>query len=212
MKKALLLFLGLLLFLSSCIEIKETLTVNKDGSGNICLEVDMGKADKAFSQQNQQGNILFVNEIQSTPEKADSLLRSCKGISNLKTNAGNKGLYSVSFDFKNSKSLNEALYKLFRQKKSAFRPDLVKVSKHKIRQMSFAPIIKKYAFRESSNMFSDLIYQMIKIETVYELPSGMKTVSNIKAITENDSKKVILKYCLFELLNNDFDYCITIKY
>jgi hypothetical protein len=211
--KKFLLFLSLVFLFSSCIEIKETLTVNEDGSGNIKFVVDMGKIGKSLSPQNQQIDMSFVTEIQNTPAKADSLLKPCKGISNLKTSAGKEnGIYSVSFDFKNSKSLNNALYKLFRQKKSAFKPDFVKVSKHKVNQMNFAPVIKKYILKKESNMISDMLYQLIKIETTYQLPSKTKSISNIKAIQENDDKTVKLNYSLFELMNYDFDYGITIKY
>jgi len=202
---------GLLLFLTSCIEIRETVTMNKDGSGNIQLVVDMGKIGKSLGQQNQQIDMSFVKEIQNTPAKADSLLRSCKGISNLKTNSIN-GVYSVGFDFKNSKALNNALYKLFRQKKSAFKPDFIKVSRHKIRQMNFGPLIKKYVLKEESSMISDMLYQMIKIESTFQLPEKAKSVNNIKAVQENENKTVKLSYTLFELLNNDFDYGIAIKY
>ena len=203
----------LLLFLSSCIEIRETLTMNKDGSGNINLVVDMGKIGKSLGQQNQQINMSFVKQIQETPAQADSLLKSCKGVSNLKTSTGGDvGVYSISFDFKNSRSLNEALYKLFRQKKSALRPDFIKVSKHKVKQLNFAPLIKKYVLKEESNVMSDMLYQLIKIQTTFNLPSKTKSVSNIKAVQENEDKSVVLKYSLFELLNYDFDYGVVIKY
>jgi len=202
---------GLLLFLTSCIEIRETVTMNKDGSGNIQLVVDMGKIGKSLGQQNQQIDMSFVKEIQNTPAKADSLLRSCKGISNLKTNSIN-GVYSVGFDFKNSKALNNALYKLFRQKKSAFKPDFIKVSRHKIRQMNFGPLLKKYVLKEESSMISDMLYQMIKVQSTFQLSEKVKSVNNIKAVQENENKTVKLSYTLFELLNNDFDYGITITY
>ncbi|HOY32932.1 MAG TPA: hypothetical protein PKW80_13720 [Bacteroidales bacterium] len=200
-------------FLSSCIEIRETLTINGDGSGNIKLVVDMGKIGKSLGQQTQQINMSFVTAIQNTPGMADSLLRSCKGVSNLITSAGNdNGIYSVSFDFSDTRSLNNALYKLFRQKKSAFRPDFIKVSVHKTIQKNVAPMIKKYLLKEETNMMSDMLYQLIKIKTTVQLPSKVKSITNIKATEENEGKTVKLEYSLFELLNNDFDYGIKIKY
>lgn len=209
--KKLLLFVSLTMLLTSCIEIKETLKVNSDGSGNFQLAVNMAKLGKSLGQQGQQFNMTFVTEIQNTPDKADSLLRDCKGISNLKTSS-DKGIYSVGFDFKNSKALNEALYKLFRQKRSAFKPDFVKVSKHRIKQMNFAPIIKKYLLKAETNIYGDMLYQFIKVENTFLIPSKSKSVSNIKALQEDEDKTVKLNYTLYELMNNDFDYGITIRF
>jgi len=187
----LILCLIVICLLSSCIEIKETLKVNPDGSGNIKLVVDMGKMGKSLGSQNQQINMSFINEIQSTPDKADSLLKTCRGITNLKTSSGKEnGVYSISFDFKNYKALNAALYKLFRQKKTSFSPDFIKVTKHKIRQMNFAPLIKKYVIKDESNMISDMLYQLIKIESTFMVPSKVKNVSNIKAVQEDGNNNV----------------------
>jgi len=210
MKKNIL-FLILMLFLSSCIEIKEVLKVNSDGSGSLTMTVDMSKAGSSFSQANQQVNMTFVKEIQDAPGRADSVLKTCPGISSLKTSS-EKGLYVVGFDFKNSKALNTALYKLFKQKKSIFKPDFIKVTKHKTRQMNFAPLLKKYLLKTSSTMVSDMLFQLIRIESSFELPAKARNVSNIKAMQENDGQTIKMKYTLYELINNDFDYGISMTY
>jgi len=210
MKKNLL-FLILTLFLSSCIEIKEVLKVNNDGSGSLTMTVDMSKVGSSFGQANQQADMAFVKEIQDAPGRADSVLKNCPGISNLKTSS-EKGLYVVGFNFKNSKALNTALYKLFKQKKSLFKPNFIKVTKHKTKQMNFAPLIKKYLLKSSSSMFSDMLFQLIRIESSFELPAKAKKISNIKAFQENDGLTIKMKYTLYELMNNDFDYGISMNY
>jgi hypothetical protein len=184
-----------------------------DGSGNIQLLVDLGKIGKNIQQQNPNFDLSFFDKIKKIPLLADSLLRKCKGISNLKTLTENDmGKYMVSFDFTNTKSLNNAIYCLARQKKSSVMPRFFKVSKHKLTRKNLAPLIKKYLVKDNSNMINDMLYQFISFESVYNFPKPVKKVSNIKALNENEDKTVQLKYTLNELLNNDFDYGITIKY
>jgi len=209
--KKVLFYLTLSLLFSSCIEIKEVLKVNSDGSGSLTMTVDMSKVGSSFGQANQQADMAFVKEIQDAPGRADSVLKNCPGISNLKTSS-EKGLYVVGFNFKNSKALNTALYKLFKQKKSLFKPNFIKVTKHKTKQMNFAPLIKKYLLKSSSSMFSDMLFQLIRIESSFELPAKAKKISNIKAFQENDGLTIKMKYTLYELMNNDFDYGISMNY
>jgi len=187
------------------------LKVNSDGSGSLTMTVDMSKVGSSFGQANQQADMAFVKEIQDAPGRADSVLKNCPGISNLKTSS-EKGLYVVGFNFKNSKALNTALYKLFKQKKSLFKPNFIKVTKHKTKQMNFAPLIKKYLLKSSSSMFSDMLFQLIRIESSFELPAKAKKISNIKAFQENDGLTIKMKYTLYELMNNDFDYGISMNY
>lgn len=91
-------------------------------------------------------------------------------------------------------------------------PVFFTVSKHKLAVKNPAPLIKKYITKDKSNMISDMLYQFISFESVYNFPKPVKKVSNIKAINENVDKTVRLKYTLYELLNNDFDYGVIIKY
>ncbi|MEI6124653.1 MAG: hypothetical protein WCQ95_13630 [Bacteroidota bacterium] len=212
MKKLVLLLLSVFLF-QSCIDIKETITMNADGSGNIELLVNMGKYSKTLNQQNQKFDLSFVDQIKHTPVEAPILLKSCKGISNIKTQAEDeKGIYSVQFDFKNTKSLNKAIYALFKQKKSTVMPNFIKVSKQKLHRINFAPFINKYMPSDSNNMMSDLFFQFINFESTYNFPRKVNKVSNTKAVVKNDGKTVILNYSLYDLLKSNFDYGITVKY
>ncbi|MEI6851882.1 MAG: hypothetical protein WCL06_03530 [Bacteroidota bacterium] len=187
--------------------------MNADGSGNIQLLVDLGKIGKNLQQQNQNFDLSFIDQVKKAPHDADSLLKNCKGISKIKTQADNeKGKYMISFDFKNSKSLNHAIYCIARQNKTALMPDIYKVSKHKLIRKNLAPLIKKLLNKDKSNMVSDMLYQFISFESSYDFPSPVKKVSNIKATNDNGDKTVKLKYTLYEMMNNDFDYGISIKY
>jgi F0F1-type ATP synthase delta subunit len=187
--------------------------MNADGSGNIQLLVDLGKIGKNLQQQNQNFGLSFIDQVKKAPHDADSLLKNCKGISNVKTRTENeKGIYMISFDFKNSKALNNAIYCIARQNKTSLLPDIYKISNHKLSRKNLAPLLKKLINKDKSNVVSDMLYQFINFESTYDFPSPTKKVSNIKATSENGDKTVKLKYTLYELMNNDFDYGISIKY
>ena len=208
--KRLFLLLCIAFVLQGCIEIKETITLNANGGGNIALLIDLGKIGKAI---NQQSGTNFLDQIKKVPLEANNLLKSSKGISNLQTKSDDEeGIYAISFDFKNTKSLNNAIYSLFNQKKLAVMPNFIKVSKHKLTRMNFAPLIKKYVAKDKGNMVSDMFYQYVNFESTYNFPTAVKKVSNSKAKLENDNKTVHLKYTLHDLLTTDFDYGISVKY
>ncbi len=208
--KKLILLLSIAFALQSCIEIKETITLNDYGGGNIALLIDLGKIGKAIKQQSGTN---FLDQIKKVPLEAKDLLKKNKGISNLQTKADDdEGVYAISFDFKNSKALNSAIYSLFNQKKLAVMPNIVKVSKHKLSRMNFAPFLKKYVAQDKGNMVSDMLYQYINFESTYNFPRAVKKVSNSKAKLENNDKTVHLKYTLHDLLTTDFDYGISVRY
>lgn len=208
--KKLIMLLSIAFLLQSCIEIKETITLNANGGGNIALLIDLGKIGKAI---NQQSGTNFLDQIKKVPLEAKNLLKTNKGINNLQTKADDdEGVYAISFDFKNSKALNNAIYSLFNQKKLAVMPNIVKVSKHKLSRMNFAPFLKKYVAQDKGNMVSNMFYQYVNFESIYNFPRSVKKVSNSKAKLENDDKTVHLKYTLHDLLSTDFDYGISVKY
>lgn len=212
MKKILILITALF-FLQSCIEIKETVTVNPDGSGIIELFINLGKVGKTLGQSNQKSLVSVIQQIKNISSSADTLLKNCKGVENIKTLTDeSKGIYMVRFDFLNTKALNNALFKLFQQKKTVLSPKIISLTKHQFKQKNIAPLLKKYLIKNESNMLSDAFYQYIKIESEYNFPRPVKKVSNIKALTDNNEKTVRLKYSLSDLLNNDFDYGISVKF
>lgn len=146
MKKIFLFILPVLL-LSGCIKIVEEITINADKSGSVTFKMDLGSLGgfaMNMGDSYMQGTLL--EQVKNIPTTAAALLKNIDGLSNIKSVTNSGGLYSVSFDFKNEKDLNQALYKLFDVKKSFFAPNYIRIKKHKIVEKKLCACVT--AFRE----------------------------------------------------------------
>lgn len=213
MKYFLVFLCSCLILLQSCIEITDEITVNADGSGRIRASIDMGMLGSATDNQNVDMNML--GKIKSFPLLADSLLKGMTGISNIIPVTDNKkGLFALSLDFKDSRSLNKAIYKVFGKKMGPFAPSFLKVTKHRLVKRNMAPLLKKLMAGNTSlnSMAGDMMMQFISFNSIYNLPAGATKISNIKAIPENGGTKVTTRFSLSEMMKTDFDFGIKIKY
>lgn len=197
----------------SCIEIHEDVTVNADGSGNILLKVDMGKLGGAIGQPGQNQGIQFFEKIKTVVSGAEQNLKEIKGISKvMAVNDDSLGIYSVGFDFKNQKAMNQAIYKLAGFEKGMMKPDFFKTGRHSFVRKDLAPLIKKYIIKEKASMMSDLMYQFITLKSAYNFPRVVKKISNINALVDDNKKTVRLSYTLYEMLNSDKDFGLKVNY
>jgi hypothetical protein len=215
MKRIILLFLCCLLFLTGCIEITDEITVNADGSGTIRASIDMGMLGSASDKQRPNVDMDMLNKIKTFPLLADSLLKGMPGISNLiPVTDHKKGLFALSMDFKDSRSLNKAIYRLFGKNMGLFSPSFVKVSKHKLVKKNMAPLLKKMleGNKTINSMAGDMMMQFISFNSIYHLPAGATKISNIKAIAESGGTTVTTRFSLSEMIKTDFDYGIKIRY
>ncbi len=103
------------LFLTSCFDLKEEVTINKDGSGSFIQTIDLGNNPmmqmalnmESDSSQNEEKR---MNKMDSTLAQTKEKLSKVKGISNIKTASSTEGLkYTVMYDFANVDALNAAL-------------------------------------------------------------------------------------------------------
>lgn len=207
--------LSSVLLLQGCIEITDEITVNADGSGTLRASIDMGMLGSASEKQNPNIDMSMLNRIRSFPLFADSLLKGVAGISNVIPVTDNKnGLFSLSVDFKDSRSLNRAIYRLFGKKYGMFTPSFVKVTHHRLVKRNMAPLLKKLLADNKmvNSMAGDMMLQFISLNSIYHLPSGAVKISNIKAVSENGGTKVSTRFSLGEMLKTDFDYGIKIRF
>ena len=135
------------------------------------------------------------------------------GISNVNYNISKKtGDYGFSFDFENSKKLNQALYHISGNKKGFFSPSYLKVSKKKIKKLNISPWVKKYLEREKIEIPESSITNMINYRTEYYLPDKIKSVSNRKAKINGRSNGASMSYLLTDVINNKVNTGIRIRY
>jgi len=215
MKKNIAFLIFSLIFLNSCITIYEEINVNSDGSGKVKLKIDLGKIGSNLNNQTSGIDMSFITKIKQFPVSASNILKSCKGISNINPETDDKkGVYSLSFDFKNGSDLNKAVYMFFGHKKKFYEPSFIKISGSYLKKKNIAPILKKVVSQQQKENkgFTDLMFPFISLKSTYRLPSEVKKVSNIKAVTDLNKKTVTTEFTLEELIKTKFDFGIRIKY
>ncbi|MEM6297765.1 MAG: hypothetical protein AAF740_03650 [Bacteroidota bacterium] len=110
--------LTLMFSLSSCFDIKEEITINKNGSGTYAFELDMSEmitmlesmknmTDSTATEEEEDDDLL-KKMSDGTNEKLQAL-ESINGISNVKDSSEpEKGIARYQFNFKDIESLNAA--------------------------------------------------------------------------------------------------------
>lgn len=205
-----LIFICVYFLFQSCIEINQTITVNNDGSGSIKIQVDMGKTEQ-FLPKNSGFD--FLNSVKNAPTYAE---QAClKGINNLKTytNSENSS-YIISFDFENSQALNKALIKIYNpdSKQTNFSPRFYKITRHHFVFKNLTPFIRKYLPSDATNPLNEVFFRFVTINNSYIFHPGFKKNSNIRAIIDENKKKITLKYTLYDILKSEIDIGIKVKF
>lgn len=212
MKKIFLFLLPLILF-SGCIDIVEEITINPDKSGTVTFSMNMGALGgfaMNIGESYMQGTLL--EQLKNLPETAAGLLKNVDGLSNIKPVTNQKGLYSVSFDFKNEKDLNNALYKLFDTKKPFFAPNYIRIKKHKIVKKNYAPVLRLFLKKYKEQIKDASILKQISYKTLFNLPAEVKKFSNKKSTLSTDKKTLEFKCTIEDLLTTNVNIGNRIKY
>lgn len=212
MKKIILFILPVLLF-TGCIEIVEEITINPDKSGTVTFSMDMGTLGSLamnMGESYMQGTLL--EQIKNLPETAAGMLKNVDGLSNITSITNKKGLYSVSFDFKDQKDLNNALYKLFNTKKPFFAPNYVKIKKHKIVKKNYAPVLRIFLKKYKEQIKDASILKLVSYRTIFHLPAEVKKFSNKKSTLSTDKKTLEFKCTIEELLLENTNIGNKVRY
>ncbi len=201
------------LFLTSCIEIVEEITINKNRSGNLSIKVESDNAGSILNIVNNFMGNSYDDEIKAELNRIAKKLQGEKGIQNVKVNLNEKDVqYGISCDFSNSNDLNQALYKAFGYTKSIFSPGYIKVRKHKMKKLNIAPFLKKYLDKEDITIPDTYITDLIDYKCIYHLPDKIKGTSNKNAVINSATQTVSIKFPIQEVLGNEANTGIKIRY
>ena len=203
----------ILLFFTSCIELVETITINKDLSGKIEYKIETNELTTLLNNFSGLMDASYENDLEVAISKYVLILEQEDGISNVNYKISKRtGDYGFSFDFENSKKLNCALYHISGNKKGFFSPSYLKVSKKKIKKLNISPWLKKYLEREKIEIPESSITNMVNYRTEYYLPNKIKRISNRKAKINSTSNSASMSYLLTDVINNDVNTGIRIRY
>ncbi|MFI5148323.1 MAG: hypothetical protein ACHQRM_01210 [Bacteroidia bacterium] len=205
--RAIYLLLLLPVFLSSCFDLVEELTLHPDGSGTYLFEANLSqsktKLNALLTLDSMDGIKIPSREmIRKDITKARQVLAASEGISmvNDKINFEDY-IFSMQFDFKNITSLNKALLSLrkaFPSKESRSVPAAFKLEGNtftRLNEYEGRAEIKKLPPRDSSMLDNAFL------TCIYRFDKGIKTSSNTNARISKNGKAVLLKVTVSELLN-----------
>jgi len=213
MKKIYLLLFISIFFFSGCIEIVEEVTINPDKSGTVSFNMDLGTlGGLAINMGEKYMQSSMLNQIKNLPETVAGILKGVDGLSNVKPVSNKKGLYSISFDFKNAKQLNAAIYKLFDVKKKFFEPDYLRLNKRKFVKKNYAPALRLIVNKYQDQLKDKSILKIVSYKSVFHFPKEVKNFSNKNYTLSSDKKTLEFKCTLDELLSEKTNIGSKVKY
>lgn len=213
MRKINLFFILLALLFTSCIEIVEEIIVNKDLSGTIKYSLETNEMGLFFNNISGLFNASVEDQVEKEVQKLISKLENQQGITNLSYNLDQRsGDYYLSFDFKDYKKFNNALYEMSGNKKTFFTPSYFKIRKHSFKKINFSPWLKKYIEKENIEFPSPMITEMISFYSYIYLPDKISKVKPKDVIIYENENKTKQRFSVSEILNDKVNTSIKIKY
>jgi len=194
----------LALFTTSCIELEERIVINSDKSGEYTLKLDMGAI-----MQSGMNTFSPSDALKNFPQMVEKAVQGVAGISDIKTVTDTKkGVYSVSFHFKNHKVFKQAMIKLAGLKYGFVIPKYMKIGKHRFSKKNIGPLIAKQIKKQEDSPLTQEIMgvdvaSIVNVKTIIELPSDAKRVKkNDRAvIVKEEPKKVEVKSTMKDIIN-----------
>lgn len=198
------------LSLSSCIDLIEEVSINKDLSGKYEMRLETSGLGGMMSQM---GGVPDIPQIQELDEKL-SVLRSQSGISNIKKDFNAKELkFNISFDFENEKALNNALYALAEIKPNMFLKKFLKIKNNKVVRPNLSPYIQRLLEEQniSEQIPSEDMLNYVNYKFIVNTPKDIKKTSGKRAMVQSNKATVISSFSFKELLINKENVYLKIK-
>lgn len=154
---------------TSCIELVEEIKINKDASGTISWRLE---TDDWLSQFMNNFSLDQINPIEGNEGEIHAFvqkLRKQDGITKVEYNLLPGDQY-ISIAFKNTKSLNKALYAAFDHKKTCFTPSYIKITQNKVIRKNLSPYVKRYIKKEKISLPAEDILSNISLSTFIHTP------------------------------------------
>ncbi len=199
-----LLLVATVLTVSSCFEITEEVTVNKNGSGNYISTIDASKLSEqmqmlaAFDTTGEMVPKLKYS-LDSTFAETFKKYAKIKGISNVHVDTSKPYIYKVSMDFKDMDVLNEAVNL---DKKGADRQNLYAWKKGQISRKDFALNLDDMKMEDDSQKeMAKSMLDGMNYTIIFNLPGKVKKMTNKEAKIGDDKKTVTLECSLLDVMD-----------
>ncbi|MCF8364862.1 MAG: hypothetical protein K9H16_03720 [Bacteroidales bacterium] len=192
-KLVLLISLVSIILLQGCIEIVEEISVHEDASGSMALSVSAGgKNNPLMAFISQFADMSFLDEIRRNADHASQVLKLQEGISKVKfTENRRSGSMVLTFDFKDDRSLNQALYAVGGYEKTIFQPNIYRITKHKFVRKNTTGWMMKLIKQEKENIPDEAIFDLVELKSVYHLPREAERINAPENVAVSNNKQTI---------------------
>lgn len=194
---------------SSCIDLVEEVTINKNLSGHYELRLE---AEGLAGMMNMGGQV-SMPDMRKLDQKLN-MLKHQKGIHNVQKKIKLENMkFFISFDFDNEKSLNNAIYTLAEVKPSIFIKKFLKVRKNKVVRPNLNPYLQK--FIEEEDLMAQLpsadLLNYVNYKLIVNTPKELRRAKGKKAIIQSNKKTVISSHSFKDIMLNDENLSLKVR-
>lgn len=226
MKKAIFSIVSVMVFsllLQSCFEIKEIVTINKDGSGTFTMAIDMSEVKamiEGFSDGEEEGGNP-LGEMQEEYEETKAKLEVIEGISNIQFTTENDGyVITTSFDFVDIDALNTGMNVVYEDENEyGERTEYYTLKRKNFERTSNHNMLNELKGEMDSDeigggdidmaeMFSDVAYVNIVVFTDRKIK---KTSSDAIEVSEDGSSMTLKRFIFREGEDLSMNYKVKVK-
>lgn len=193
-------FLGLFILCTSCFEIIEEVSFNKDGSGHVTLTMNLSKSRTKLNSMMLLDSINNYKvpsktEIKNKIAQAIQKIKRIEGISNVKnTSDFNEYIFTVSCDFTNVEALNTVISNFSTKKDAA----MIQQQQHFSFNKSQNTFTRNYHYNLSqefkkTNMEDRKVFETATMTTIYRFETPIVSSKNPTAKISGSKKAIMLR-------------------
>ena len=202
-------FLGLLILCTSCFEIIEEVSFNKDGSGHLTLTMNLSRSKTKLNSimlldSVNNYKVPSKREINVQIAQAIEKVKRIQGISNVKNSTNfDEYIFTMSCDFTDVDALNTVISNFSNKKDAA----MIKKQKHfsfDKRQNTFTrnyhyDISKEF---KKTNMEDRKVFETATMTTIYRFETPIISSKNTTAKIAGSKKAIMLRVNAQDIIQN----------
>ncbi len=202
-------FLGLFILCTSCFEIIEEVSFNKDGSGHVTLTMNLSQSKTKLN------SIMLLDSVNNykVPSKTEiknkitqiiQKVKQIDGISNVQNTSNfTEYIFTVSCDFKNVEALNTVISNFSSKKDAA----IIKQQKHFSFDSSQNTFTRNYHYNLSqefkkTNMEDRKVFETATMTTIYRFENSIVSSKNPTAKISGSKKAIMLRVNAQDVIKN----------
>jgi hypothetical protein len=202
-------FIGLLILCTSCFEIIEEVSFNKDGSGSVTLTMNLSKSKTRLNSimlLDSVNNYKVPSQTEIKNQIAEALrkVKEIQGISNVKNSSDfNEYIFTVSCDFTNVEALNSVISKFSSKKDAA----IIKQQQHFNFNKGQNTFTRNYHYDVShefkkTSIEDRKVFETATMTTIYRFETPIISSKNPTAKISGSKKAIMLSVNAQDIIKN----------